>query len=395
MYERPQLATLKTRMDEPRRRIQVLVGPRQVGKSTIIKQFIKGTTKPCYFVTADLVDEDNNKWISEQWAIVRSLMKVDNISEYILIIDEVQNINNWSKAVKKEWDADSFNDVNIKVILLGSSRLLIQDGLTESLAGRFELIRMTHWTFDEMQQAFDINLEQFIYFGGFPGSAEFISDEKRWNSYINDSIVEPAVQRDVLSTKRVFKPALMRQLFELGCAYSSQELSLNKVMGQLGEAGNVSTLASYLQTLGEAELLCGLRKYASEQARRYNSVPKFMVYNSALFTAMRRTTFRQAYTTPKEWGRWVETAVGVYLLTIADLNNLKLYYWRERNDEVDFILDRQDKCIAIEVKSGRRATNKGLQIFKDKFKPVCSLVVGQDAMPLEKFLKADINTLFT
>ena len=393
MFERAQTDELKHRISEPRNKIQVISGPRQVGKSTMVKQALQDITVPYMLVSADNIDHTNTTWIGEMWATARARMKAVKNEEYLLIIDEVHKLDNWSEAVKKEWDDDTFNDLNMKVVILGSSRLLLKDGLTESLAGRYELIRMPHWSYSEMHEAFGMDIDQYIYFGGYPGGAMYINDERRWRKYIKDSIVAPAIERDVLQTKTIYKPALMKQLFELGCAYSSEELSLNKMIGQLQDVGNVTTLAGYLTTLDESRLLCGLKKYASDNARKYNSVPKLMVYNTALFSVQSGVNFRKAFTTPKLWGRWAESAVGAYLLNQADEYDYKLYYWREREDEVDFIIDYNRQCIAIEVKSGRRTNNEGLGAFRDKFHPVLSFVVGSGGVPIDEFLSWDIGRL--
>lgn len=393
MYVRSQYKELKSRIEEPRDKIQVVSGPRQVGKSTLVKQVLQDVDLPYMLVSADNVDKENTGWIGEMWSTARARMKATGLAEYLLVIDEVHKVDNWSEAVKKEWDDDTFNDLSLKVVILGSSRLLLKDGLTESLAGRYELIRMPHWSYGEMHEAFDMEVDHYIYFGAYPGGAKYVNDERRWRKYIKDSIVAPAIERDVLQTKTVYKPALMRQLFELGCAYSSEELSLNKMLGQLQDAGNVTTLAGYLTTLDESRLLCGLHKYASDNARKYNSVPKLMVYNTALFSVQSGMNFNKAFTTPKLWGRWVESAVGAYLLNEADENDYKLYYWRERDDEVDFVIDAGGKLIAIEVKSGRRTTNAGLGEFKKRFNIAYSLVVGSGGVPVEEFLGWDLGRL--
>lgn len=393
MYRRLQYDELKSRIEEPRDKIQVVSGPRQVGKSTLVKQVLQEIDLPYMIVSADNVDHENTVWIGEMWSTARARMKASGNEEYLLVIDEVHKVDNWSEAVKKEWDEDTFNDLALKVVILGSSRLLLKDGLTESLAGRFELIRMPHWSYGEMREAFDMDLDHYIYFGGYPGGAKYVKDERRWRKYIKDSIVAPAIERDVLMTKTVYKPALMKQLFELGCTYSSKELSLNKMLGQLQDSGNVTTLASYLTTLGESRLLCGLHKYAQDDARKYNSVPKLMVYNTALFSAQSGLSFNKAFIDPKSWGRWVESAVGAYLLNKADECDYKLYYWRERDDEVDFIIDADSKLIAIEVKSGRRIKNEGLEEFKKHFNPAYSFLVGSGGVPVEEFLDWDLGRL--
>lgn len=394
MYKRKQFYELKSRINETRNKIQVISGPRQVGKSTLVKQVLEEISIDFSFFSADNVEKDNLSWINEVWETTRQRMKLKKATEYLLVIDEVHKISNWSEAVKKEWDLDTFNDINIKVVLLGSSRLLIKDGLTESLAGRYELIHMSHWSFKEMNEAFGIDLEHYIFFGGYPGGVNFINNEVRWRRYIKDSIIAPAIVLDILMTKLVYKPELMKQLFELGCTYSGEEIALTKLLGQLQDAGNVTTLANYLSTLNESHLLCGLQKYANDNARKYNSIPKMLVYNTALLTSLYGLSYSQVFTNPKMWGRWVESAVGAHLLNMSDELDYKIYYWRERNDEVDFVLEYNRQCIAIEVKSGRRTTNKGISVFKEKFNPIHTFVIGSGGIPLEEFLSSDLETLF-
>ena len=395
MITRQQLSILKKRMEEPRRFIQVLAGPRQVGKTTLVQQFVQQTNTPVLSVSADLVEPTNKEWIILQWETVRSKMRIQQLTEYILIIDEIQRIIDWSAVVKREWDADTQQGINIKVILLGSSRLLLKDGLTESLFGRFELIRMTHWTFAEMREAFDFSLDEYIYFGGYPGGATLRSDENRWLDYMQHAIIESGIEKDVLMTKRILKPALMRQLFEIGCSYSSEELSFTKVLGQLQDAGNVTTLSNYLYTLSEANLLGGLQKYAKDKARRYQSSPKFMVYNTALLSALHGKGFDAERESPERWGRWVESAVGAYLLNQAEIYGYNVYYWRENNDEVDFVLENRNKeLLAIEVKSGHRIDNAGVHVFEQKFHPIHTFIVGSNAFTTEEFLSIPLNQLW-
>ena len=279
MFIRTCFDTLMDRMREPRQFIQVIVGPRQVGKSTLVKQVLQQIDIPYTFEVADGIPEDDATWISRVWESARSQYRLRGGGEYLLVIDEIQKMQNWSEAVKREWDLDSFHDVNIKVVLLGSSRLLLKSGLTESLAGRFEMIRMGHWTYKEMHDAFGWNLDQYIYYGGYPGGANLVKNESRWRRYVLDAVVEPAISKDVLMTTIIYKPALLRQLFELGCGYSGELLSLNKMLGQLQDAGNVTTLANYIKVLDECEMLAGLQKYAFDNSRKYNSIPKYQVYN--------------------------------------------------------------------------------------------------------------------
>lgn len=394
MYKRKQFEILKSRIEEPRNKIQVISGPRQVGKSTLVKQVLKEISIPNLFLTADNVPDNRTEWINEIWNSVRTRMKIMGSNEYLLVIDEVHKIKNWSEAIKKEWDEDTFNDINIKLVLLGSSRLLIKDGLTESLAGRFELIRMAHWSYPEIHEAFGVDLEHYIFFGGYPGGISFINNESRWRRYIKDSIIAPAIEQDILMTKQIYKPELMRNLLELGCTYSAEEISLTKILGQLQDVGNVTTLANYLTTLNEAHILCGMKKYAIDNARKYNSIPKMITYNTALLSALFGNSFESTYTQPRVWGRWVESAIGAHLLNLSEELDFNLYYWRDRNEEVDFILERNRKVIAIEVKSGRRTMNNGIQVFSERFKPHLSLIVGSGGLSIEEFLTLDLNLLF-
>lgn len=392
-YIRAQYSTLRERIGEPRKFIQVLAGPRQVGKSTLVGQVLRDIAIPYSFENADGINHEDTDWIRRVWESARIAMQLLHEEEHLLVIDEVQKIDNWSEAVKAEWDRDSRESKNLKVVLLGSSRLLIKKGLTESLAGRFELIRITHWSYTEMRDAFGYTLDQYIYFGGYPGPAAMIGDEKRWKKYIKDSLVAPAIEKDVIMTSNIYKPALMKRAFELGCGYSGELLSLTKMIGQLQDAGNVTTVAGYIEILSQCALLCGLQKYANDDSRKYNSIPKFQVFNNALLTTYKGRTFQKDRIDTEAWGRWVESAVGAYLVSQAEELEYKVYYWRERNDEVDFIVVSDDVKLAIEVKSGRRSTNSGLPKFTSAFHPTHSFVVGTGGIPLETFLSCNLEDL--
>ena len=394
MIRRLQNDFLISCINEPRRTIQVVAGPRQVGKTTMVKQVLKEVAVPSLFFNADVVAPDDNAWIAARWEDARAQMRFGQNHEFLLVFDEIHKINNWSEQVKKEWDADSFNDVNMKVVLLGSSRLLLKKGLTESLAGRFELLPMSHWSYQEMHEAFGFDINQYVYYGGYPGSAAYLPNESRWRRYMRESIVAPAIEKDVLQTTYIYKPALMHQLFRLGCAYSAEQLSYNKMLGQLQDAGNATTLVNYLEVLGESKLLIGLQKYAVDKSRKYRSIPKLQVFNNALLTVMSDgMTFEKAYTHPTLWGRWVESAVGCYLLDKADELEYQLYYWRESDEEVDFVIARGESLVAIEVKSGRRQNNKGLSTFRNMYHPQYSMVVGGESMPLEQFFTGNLSNL--
>jgi len=399
-YFRKQFGTLKDRILEPRKFMQVLAGPRQVGKSTLVNQVLGQMSIPYMIEVADAVDPKDSDWIHRVWEAARSTMMIRSIGEFLLVIDEVQKIENWSEIVKKEWDTDTRNQLNLKVVLLGSSRLLLKKGLTESLAGRYELIRMPHWSLREMQDAFGVTLDEYIYYGGYPGPAHMIKDERRWRKYIKDSLVAPAIEKDVIMTSNIYKPALMKQLFELGCSYSAEILSLTKLMGQLQDAGNVTTLAGYLEILDQCTLLTALQKYANDEARKRGSVPKYQVYNNALLTAYKGRGFMTDRTNTQSWGRWVESAIGAHLMSMADELDYEVYYWREpsrnregKDMEVDFIIVNNGEVTAIEVKSGRRGMNAGLPAFVEAFHPKRSFVVGSGGVSVEDFLGCEVEMI--
>ena len=373
--------------------MHVLAGPRQVGKSTLVRQVVQGLTIPYSVEVADAVDPKDSDWIRRIWEGARTTMTLRGEQERLLVIDEIQKIDNWSEVVKREWDEDTRRHIQLKVVLLGSSRLLLKKGLTESLAGRFELIRLGHWSYHEMHEAFGMSLDQYVYFGGYPGAAPLVEDEKRWRKYIKDSLVAPSIEKDVLMTSTIYKPALMKQLFELGCSYSAEMLSLTKLMGQLQDAGNVTTLATYLGLLDQCTLLKGLQKYAHDDARKRSSIPKYQVYNNALLTTYKGRSFLTDRIDAKLWGRWVESAIGAHLIGSAEELDYQIFYWRESSLEVDFILVNKGEVTAIEVKSGRRGMNSGLPAFAKTFHPHRSFVVGTGGVSIEDFLSSDLEAL--
>ena len=394
MYERTYLKQVKTRIEEPRKFIQVILGPRQVGKTTMVNQLLSQLSISYIYESADAIPATNSTWLMQVWETARLKMKASGASEYLLVIDEIQKIDNWSEVVKQQWDKDTREKVNIKLVLLGSSRLLIQKGLTESLAGRFETFYLGHWSFAEMETAFGWSIEQYVYFGGYPGSSSLIGDEERWKNYIKDSLIETSISKDILMLTRVDKPALLKRLFELGCLYSGQILSYTKITGQLQDAGNTTTLANYLKLLSDCGLLGGLEKYAGSVIRKRSSSPKFQVYNNALLTSQDDETYSDAIVNPKLWGRLVESSVGAHLFNHSVSERYNLHYWREGNNEVDFILEKGGKVIGLEVKSGASANNEGMGIFNTKFHPEKMLLVGTGGIPYEEFLKINPKDLF-
>jgi predicted AAA+ superfamily ATPase len=394
MYKRAEYQVIKSRLEEQRRFIQVVMGARQIGKSTVVKQVLAELDMPYQFYSADNVPASNSAWVSNCWAAVRSLKESNRHESIILVIDEIQKIANWSEVVKKEWDDDTFHDRNIKVLLLGSSRVLLEKGLSESLAGRFEEIRMSHWSYQEMKECFGFSLDQYLFYGGYPGAASLIDDDDRFQQYIQSAIIEATINKDILMDTPISKPALLRQTFELGAAYSGEQLSLNKMLGSLQDAGNTSTLVGYINLLDESGLICGLQKFSIDRARRKASIPKLQVYNNALRMVYNPLTFRQAILDRKTWGRIFESGIGAYLVSQAFVHRFEVYYWRERNDEVDYILRKKGLVVAIEVKSNAEKNTNGLVKFRELFHPHASFIVGDGGISAEEFLSMDIKRVF-
>jgi predicted AAA+ superfamily ATPase len=388
-YRRPQAAVLAARLAEPRRFIQVVAGPRQVGKTTLVRQVVDDAGLPIVFASADEPTLRGPEWVAQQWEAARLACGPDG---GLLVVDEVQKAAGWAESVKRLWDEDTRAGRSLRVVLLGSAPLLIQHGLTESLAGRFELIHLPHWSAAEMRDAFGWDVDRFIFYGGYPGAAALTADHQRWVRYVLDSLIEPTIARDVLLLTRVDKPALLRRLFQLGCRYSGQILSYTKMLGQLQDAGNTITLAHYLDLLGSAGMLTGLPKFAGQAVRTRGSSPKLQVFNTALMTAQSGVSFDEARADPEFWGRLVESAVGAHLANAAADGVGELFYWRDRNREVDFVVRAGSLLTAIEVKSGRAPyAQPGMAAFVEAFDPGRKLLVGGDGISVAEFLLAPVE----
>jgi uncharacterized protein len=394
MIQREIYQSFKKRIEEKRLFIQLLTGPRQVGKTTLIKQILNDISIGSIYLSADAIGNTSQYWISQQWEAARIKLNQSQQKEFILVIDEIQKIENWSEIVKKEWDSDTLNKIYLKVVLLGSSRIQLQKGLTESLTGRFENTFLPHWSFHEMQEAFNFDVNQYIWFGGYPGIAPIIQDEKRWKEYVTGSLIETSLSKDILMMNRIDKPALLKRLFELGCLYSGQILSFSKIVGQLQDAGNTTTLSNYLKLLDSAGMLAGIEKTYTEKIRSRASSPKFQVYNNGLMNALRDETFHTALNQPHIWGRIVESAVGAHLINYARSEGYLLEYWRQRNDEIDFVIRYDNKTIGIEVKSNAVFKTSGMFAFTREYNPYKVLLVGDGGLPVGEFLKINPVKLF-
>lgn len=394
MFERSHIQSLTKRLKEKRLFIQVIMGPRQVGKTTMISQLLKKIKSPNLFVSADGVQSFHTQWLEQQWELARDKYNQKKAKDFIFVIDEIQKIENWSETVKKLWDQDTWNNSSIKVIISGSSRLLLQKGLTESLAGRFETTYLGHWTYNEMYKAFGWDENKYVWFGGYPGSASLIKDEIRWKEYISQSLIETSISKDILMLTRVDKPALLKRLFEIGCLYSGQILSYTKVLGQLQDSGNTVTLSHYLSLLDTAGMLAGIEKYSAENVRQRSSSPKFMVHNTALISSHKTETFNEVISKPDLWGRMVESSVGAHLLNHSMTNGYTVFYWRHRDNEIDFVLKKGDKVIGLEVKTSVAQKTKGMYAFKKYFNPHKTILIGPSGLSWQDFLRMNPVELF-
>jgi hypothetical protein len=417
-YQRPQAAILLKRLSEPVRWIHIVAGPRRVGKTTLVRHVLNEF--PAHrriYISADQTEERvdssspspsvahatadtayavagvkaNTAWLVRQWQEAR-LQASRGDAPFVFAIDEVQKIPHWSNTVKGLWDADRAAGLQMHVILLGSSPLLVQDGLTESLMGRFEPIRMGHWSYEEMHTAFGISLDEYIYFGGYPEpvATGLYREESRWRNHVVGALIEPSIEQDVLAMQRVDRPALLKQLFWLGCNYAGQILALDNMAQNLREKhenteAHTGTVAKYLDLLGKAGLVAGLQKYSGSMLRQRTSSPKLLALNNALMAVASGYDFAAARADRSFWGRMVENAVGAHLHNSGEPSMLA--YWRKGKLEVDFVLARGQFVAAIEVKSGKAGRSMpGLGAFSASYPGSRQLVVGEGGIPLVEFL---------
>ena len=357
---------LQKRLKQPLHFIQVVTGPRQVGKTTGLEQLTSGWSRPSLMATADNIAPPTSHWIEVQWRKAHALGEGT-----LLVIDEIQKIPNWTETVKLLFDKERRNK-RINVVLLGSASLSLQRGLSESLAGRYEVLHVHHWQFGECKEAFDWTLDQFLMFGGYPAGAELIEDIPRWQSFIREGIIEPVLTKDLQGMVNIRKPALFRQLFELALKYPSQEISFQKILGQLQDRGNATTIKHYLTLFEGAFLLKPLQKYSGKPIQIKASSPKILPLNLALVNAFSDPEW--ILSDPEYRGRIFETAIGAYLATLPG----ELFYWRDGKYEVDFIFKTKDALYAIEVKSGRKKSYAGLAQFISKFPQAMPITIDSN-----------------
>jgi uncharacterized protein len=364
---------------------QVLIGPRQVGKTTAAKQIIEQLGWMSHYASADSSSSlpPGPEWIENEWRA--AMLKLDKSQGPLLIVfDEIQKIPRWTDAIKKLWDEHKSNE-RIKLLVLGSSAFLLKKGLTESLAGRFFLHRFPHWSFPECNQAFGWNLNQWLYFGGYPGAAQFMENETQWRQYVADSLIETVLFKDVFAMQTVTKPVLLRHLFNLAASYPAQILSYNKMIGQLQDAGNTTTLAHYVKLLESVFLLSGVESFSGGAIRMRGSSPKLILWNNALITASATKSFSECIGDSRWYGHLVENAVGAHLLNHLPPLQWNVSYWRKGDAEVDLVVTAGEKIYALEVKSGKVDASYNFREFKKDYPQAKSIRIGPNGINLETF----------
>lgn len=432
-YERAHVQNLIDRLNHAATHLIYVTGPRQSGKTTIVLQALRRLDRPSIYLpidnpqaatvqdpaggTARPLPPDtfpgqsgspDAQWLMRVWDAAR-VVAAGSPRGAVLALDEIQKINDWTATVKGLWDADRREENQLRAVLLGSAPLLMQQGLTDSMTGRFQTLQVSHWSFSEMSEAFDFDLQMYVYFGGYPGTAVFIgahehqgwkdaagqsvaaaedvrAREDAWREYVLNAVVGASVGRDIIALRNVEKPALLAQLFHLGCAYSGQILSYRNMLGQLEEAGNVTYLARHLELLSQAGLISGLKCYSKSVRAQVKSSPKLNVRNTALMSSHFTDTFAEAQADRTLWGRLTESAVGAHLCN-AGSSRMRFFYWRRNGSEVDFVLRRARRMVAVEVKSGRASgIRRGFDAFREQYPEAEFLLVGGRGIPLEEFL---------
>jgi len=393
-YKHRVVKILEERLREPRAHIQIILGPRQVGKSWAITDVLHGLSCPYVYALADSEKPlPGIEWITRYWYEARD--KEQGGKRVVLVLDEIQKIKEWSSEVKRLWDEDTFEKRDICVVLLGSSSLTLQKGLSESLLGRFETIWFMHWSYTECKEAFGFSLEDYLYYGGYPGGAKFINNNDRWRQYIMDSIIEPVLTRDIPLQTEVRNPALLRNLFFLACDYASQELSYRKIQGQFTDVKNVITIAGYQRMLEQTYLILGLQKWSKKDVLKRNSSPKWLPLNSGLISAVENRSKAEVRKDGDHWGHLVEACVGAHLVNDGKIHNYEVYYWREDKSEIDFVLRKGDKLLGIEVKTNFEKPTKQFQLFLEKNPKARVILVGPGGIKLEEFLTAPLEKYLT
>ena len=382
MFERKLVSQLVDRINEPRKFIQIVTGPRQTGKTTAVLQALKKINLPRYYVNADDPALVSENWLRHEWKLARILAKTGGA---ILIIDEIQNVSRWSSLVKLLWDDDTLLQIPLKVIIIGPSALLLQRGLTESLMGRFEVLHCLHWNYSECKEAFGYTIDDFLFFGGYPGAAKLINEDDRWTEYMGSSIVDPAISHDILMMEKVRKPALLRSLFLYGCMHSAQQMSYVKIPEQLLVTDNTVTIKYYLNLLEKAGMLAGLQNYSVNQIRIIQNSLRFIVYDTSLMTYAFDVNKQRFLDNAGDYSRLVQSAVGANLLVRGKAEGFEVYWCHECDTVADFIIKSGRHLTSVEVNTGRVKSSNDSVVLKKLNPDAPPFSIGSDITTLEDF----------
>lgn len=374
--------TLLKRLREPAPgRLQLLTGPRQVGKTTLLLELCKPLGDGAYYVAADDPQAGLPGFWERIWAEAE---RRTSTGPGVIFIDEVQHVADWAARIKAQYDRLKRKKIPLHIVVTGSSALRLGTGSRESLAGRFERLVLTHWSASALKETFGFSSSDAtltaVQLGSYPGALQFRGDTSRWRAYVRDSIIEPAIGRDVLALGVVRRPALLRQIFAVAVASPAQIVSLQKLQGQLQDRGALETVAHYLALLEEAYLVASLQKFAQHEHRRRSAPPKLVVLNNAMLSAMHPEGAPEQSHEPARFGLWVENAC----LAFAWNAGQRVTYWREEPLEVDCVTEGNWGRWAIEIKTGIVESThlKGLLEFcrrNPQFRPLVVTAPGQES----------------
>lgn len=343
--------TLLNRLSEPAPgRIQLLTGPRQVGKTTLLLEIAKQFGQGAVYAAGDEPAAASPGFWERCWAQAEARTHRGKV---VLLFDEIHRLGDWAARLKGYWDDLRRRRVPVHVVATGSSALRVATGSRESLAGRFERMTLSHWSASSLAATFQISTDQaasdVVNFGSYPGAVELLNDPERWRDYIRDSIIDPAIGRDVLALGAVRRPALLRQVFAVAVGSPAQIVSLQKLQGQLVDKGALETVAHYLELLQEAYMVAALERFSARAHRRRAAPPKLVTLNNALLTAVHPDGPPNVKREPQRFGAWVENAC----LAFAVSQGQRVSYWREEPLETDAVVEGSWGHWAIEVKAGR------------------------------------------
>ncbi len=344
-------AWLLTRLAEPAPgRIQLVTGPRQVGKTTLLLDLAAERADRALYAAADAPEATLPGYWERFWADAEARAASGPLA---VLLDEVHLLPSWAAALKGQWDRFGRRRIPIHIIATGSSALRVTHGSRESLAGRFERLAFAHWSAGALAATFRMAdadaARQAVLFGTYPGASPLTGDEARWRAYVRDAIIDPAIGRDVLALGQVRRPALLRQVFAVAAGSPAAIVSLQKIQGQLAERGALETVSHYLGLLQEAYLVAALEKFATRATRRRAAPPKLVTLNNALISAVHPDGPPDEGREPARFGAWVENAC----LASAVNHGQRVTYWREEPLEVDAVIDGSWGRLAVEIKTSR------------------------------------------